>query len=48
MNGRKIKLEYIDDKSGGGNLTAAQDLVQNRNVFAVIDNSASRSSPGGT
>ena len=40
VNGRKIKLEIIDDKSGGGNLTAAQDLVQNRNVFAVIDNSA--------
>ncbi len=40
MNGRKIKLEIIDDKSSGGNLTAAQDLVQNRNVFAVVDNSA--------
>ena len=40
VNGRKIKVEYIDDKSGGGNLTAAQDLVQNRNVFAVVDNSA--------
>jgi ABC-type branched-subunit amino acid transport system substrate-binding protein len=40
VNGRQIKLEVIDDKSGGGNLTAAQDLVQNRNVFAVVDNSA--------
>ena len=40
VNGRKINVEYIDDKSGGGNLTAAQDLVQNRNVFAVVDNSA--------
>jgi branched-chain amino acid transport system substrate-binding protein len=40
VNGRKIEVEYIDDKSGAGNLTAAQDLVQNRNVFAVIDNSA--------
>jgi branched-chain amino acid transport system substrate-binding protein len=40
VNGRKIKLEIIDDKSSGANLTAAQDLVQNRNVFAVIDNSA--------
>jgi branched-chain amino acid transport system substrate-binding protein len=40
VNGRQIKLEIIDDKSSGGNLTAAQDLVQNRNVFAVVDNSA--------
>jgi branched-chain amino acid transport system substrate-binding protein len=40
VNGRKIEVEYIDDKSGAGNLTAAQDLVQNRNVFAVVDNSA--------
>src|SRR4051812_33479173 len=40
VNGRKIKLEIIDDKSSGANLTAAQDLVQNRKVFAVIDNSA--------
>jgi branched-chain amino acid transport system substrate-binding protein len=40
VNGRKIKLEIIDDKSSPENLTAAKDLVQNRNVFAVIDNSA--------
>jgi branched-chain amino acid transport system substrate-binding protein len=40
VNGRKITLEVIDDKSSGANLTAAQDLVQNRHVFAVIDNSA--------
>jgi ABC-type branched-subunit amino acid transport system substrate-binding protein len=40
VNGRKIKLETIDDTSSGANLTAAQDLVQNRNAFAVIDNSA--------
>src|SRR4051794_10194343 len=40
VNGRKIKLEIIDDASSGANLTAAQDLVQNRNVFAVVDNSA--------
>ena len=39
VNGRKIDLEIIDDKSAG-NLTAAQDLVQNRKVFAVINNSA--------
>jgi branched-chain amino acid transport system substrate-binding protein len=40
VNGRKIKLEVIDDKSSAENLTAAKDLVQNRDVFAVIDNSA--------
>src|SRR3954469_21654334 len=40
VNGRKVKLEIIDDKSSGANLTAAQNLVQNRNVFAVVDNSA--------
>ena len=40
VNGRKIGLEIIDDQSGPGNLTAAQDLIQNRKVFAVIDNSA--------
>jgi ABC-type branched-subunit amino acid transport system substrate-binding protein len=40
VNGRKIEVEYIDDKSGAGNLTAAKDLVESRNVFAVIDNSA--------
>ena len=39
-NGRKIDLEIIDDQSSGANLTAAQDLVQNRKVFAVINNSA--------
>jgi branched-chain amino acid transport system substrate-binding protein len=40
VNGRKIEVEYIDDKSGAGNLTAAKDLVENRDVFAVVDNSA--------
>ncbi len=39
VHGRKIDLVAIDDKSSGQNLTAAQDLVQNRNVFAVINNS---------
>jgi branched-chain amino acid transport system substrate-binding protein len=39
VNGRKIKLESRDDKSAG-NLTAAQDLVQNSNAFMVVDNSA--------
>jgi branched-chain amino acid transport system substrate-binding protein len=38
VHGRKIDLEIIDDQSSG-NLTAAQDLVQNRKVFAVINNS---------
>jgi branched-chain amino acid transport system substrate-binding protein len=40
VNGRKIDLEVIDDQSSGANLTAAQDLVQNRDAFMVIDNSA--------
>jgi ABC-type branched-subunit amino acid transport system substrate-binding protein len=40
VNGRKINLEIIDDKSSADNLTAARDLVENRKVFAVIDNSA--------
>jgi branched-chain amino acid transport system substrate-binding protein len=40
VNGRKIKLEVIDDQSGTLNTTAAKDLVENRNAFAVIDNSA--------
>jgi len=40
VNGRKINVQYIDDQSSGANLTAAQDLVQNRKAFAVIDNSA--------
>jgi branched-chain amino acid transport system substrate-binding protein len=39
VNGRKINLQVIDDKSAN-NLTAAQDLVQNRNAFMVVDNSA--------
>jgi branched-chain amino acid transport system substrate-binding protein len=39
VNGRKIDLQVIDDKSAN-NLAAAQDLVQNRNAFAVVDNSA--------
>jgi ABC-type branched-subunit amino acid transport system substrate-binding protein len=40
VNGRKINLEIIDDTSTAANLTAAQDLVQNRNVFAVVNNSS--------
>jgi branched-chain amino acid transport system substrate-binding protein len=40
VDGRKIQLTTLDDQSGGGNLTAAQDLVQNRHVFAVVNNSS--------
>ena len=40
VNGRKIEIEVIDDKSSGANLTAAKDLVENRNVFGVINNSS--------
>ena len=40
VNGRKIEVEYVDDQSGPGNLDIAKDLVQNRNVFAVVNDSA--------
>ena len=40
VNGRKIEIEVIDDKSSGANLTAAKDLVENRNVFGVVNNSS--------
>jgi branched-chain amino acid transport system substrate-binding protein len=40
VNGRKIKITVIDDKSSGANLTAAKDLVENQNVFGVINNSS--------
>ena len=39
VNGRKIDLLAIDDTSSSANLTAAKDLVENENVFAVIDQS---------
>jgi branched-chain amino acid transport system substrate-binding protein len=39
VNGRKINLEAIDDKSSA-NLTSAKDLVENRNAFLVINDSA--------
>ena len=39
VNGRKIDLEAIDDKSSA-NLTAAKDLVENRDSFIVINDSA--------
>jgi branched-chain amino acid transport system substrate-binding protein len=40
VNGRKINVITIDDQSSGANLTAAQDLVNNRNAFVVVDDSA--------
>jgi branched-chain amino acid transport system substrate-binding protein len=40
VNGRKIELETVDDKSSGANLTGAKDLVENRHVFAVVNNSS--------
>ena len=40
VNGRKIQMEIVDDASSGANLTATQDLVKNRNVFAVVNNSS--------
>jgi branched-chain amino acid transport system substrate-binding protein len=39
VNGRKIDLVTVDDKSSGANLAAAQDLATNQKVFAVVDNS---------
>jgi branched-chain amino acid transport system substrate-binding protein len=39
VNGRKLELEAIDDKSSA-NLNAAKDLVENRNAFIVINDSA--------
>jgi branched-chain amino acid transport system substrate-binding protein len=39
VNGRKIETVIIDDKSST-NLAAAQDLVQNRKVFMVVNNSS--------
>jgi branched-chain amino acid transport system substrate-binding protein len=39
VNGRKINLEAIDDKSSD-NLNAAKDLVQNRDAYIVINDSA--------
>jgi branched-chain amino acid transport system substrate-binding protein len=39
VNGRKIDVQYEDDQSAN-NLTVAQDLVQNQNVFALVNNSA--------
>jgi len=40
VNKRKINVQYVDDQSSGMNLTAAQDLVQNKHVFMIINDSA--------
>jgi branched-chain amino acid transport system substrate-binding protein len=40
VNGRKIEVAYLDDKSSGANLTGAKDLVENQDVFAVVNNSS--------
>jgi branched-chain amino acid transport system substrate-binding protein len=39
VNGRKIAAEIADDSGSANNLVAAQDLVQNRKVFLVVNNS---------
>jgi branched-chain amino acid transport system substrate-binding protein len=40
VNGRKLEVEYVDDASSGANLTQAQSLVQNDQVYMVINDSA--------
>jgi branched-chain amino acid transport system substrate-binding protein len=40
VNGRKLDVTYVDDASSGQNLTAAQDLVQNKRVYLLINDSA--------
>jgi len=40
VNGRKIQVEYIDDQSSPSNLDNAKDLIQNRNVFALVNDSS--------
>jgi branched-chain amino acid transport system substrate-binding protein len=39
VNGRKIVTEIIDDGGQTNNLQAAQELVRDRDVFAVVNNS---------
>jgi ABC-type branched-subunit amino acid transport system substrate-binding protein len=39
VNGRKIDVDMVDDQSAN-NKTAAQDLVQNKHVFMVVNNSS--------
>jgi branched-chain amino acid transport system substrate-binding protein len=40
VNGRKIDVTIIDDKSSGANLTAAKDLVENQDVFTLVNDSS--------
>jgi branched-chain amino acid transport system substrate-binding protein len=40
VNGRKIDVTIIDDKSSGANLTAAKDLVENQHVFTLVNDSS--------
>ncbi|MEX1008076.1 MAG: ABC transporter substrate-binding protein [Acidimicrobiia bacterium] len=40
VNGRKVDVEYVDDQSSATNKTGAQDLVQNKHVFMVVNNSS--------
>jgi branched-chain amino acid transport system substrate-binding protein len=39
VDGRKIKVVSRDDGSSGQNVTVTHDLVENENVFAVVDQS---------
>jgi branched-chain amino acid transport system substrate-binding protein len=39
VNGRKIDVDMVDDQSAN-NKTVAQDLVQNKHVFMVVNNSS--------
>jgi len=39
IKGRKIEIVSRDDASSGQNLTAAQDLVENEHVFAIVNES---------
>ena len=39
VHGRKIEAEIVDDQSAN-NLTAAKDLVENRSVFMVVNDSS--------
>ena len=40
VNGREIEVAYFDDASSNANLTGAQNLVQNENVFMIVNDSA--------
>ena len=40
VNGRKINVIYQDDASSGQNLTGTQDLVQNKHVYMIVNDSA--------